>query len=527
MPRIEIEHQRDFTGGLNLKADPYNLADNESADLLNVDIDRRGGFGVRRGVTPWLEYPIPFTSTADHFTSMFTYTIQHGPTFLVVARSSETFVSDGGDWTKIRDYLAGSARTSFAVMNGVLYFCDAAGAGTYKWSGSGQATQLQAPGFVDDLGSPVGGRFPQSRTICAWHNVMWSGWDQRVRWSHPGRPEDWRTNDWIDVDEDGATGYITALVPFGDQLLVFKQNGLFAIQGYPPDAFSMQPLSMKLGTPEPQSVVVADDAVYFWDVRTGLWKYDGRKLEWVFERISPLIDEGKLTNLRWTTVAEHDRRIYVRVQMEENGSDPNILLIFDPDVGRNGCWTIHDVPTWALWSHRPGVNADDVLLAVIDEQYGVHQLDTPNKYEDEIQPGVTQPIQAHYTTRWFSGRTLYQQGVRKRWKRPVLVAGGAEDAARFLVDVFTDYDATRVDKTFQVTTDIGFLGGYWDGGNWDEISWSGEVDGERSEIVRGSNLGNGMAKALRIKSGTTDEFKGRYWRIHQISMKWIDKRMRA
>ena len=41
----------DFTGGLNLRADQFNLEDNESPDLLNVLVDPRGGIRQRDGVT--------------------------------------------------------------------------------------------------------------------------------------------------------------------------------------------------------------------------------------------------------------------------------------------------------------------------------------------------------------------------------------------------------------------------------------------------------------------------------------------
>ena len=51
MSRLSLLRTDDFTGGLNLRADPFQLGDNESPDLLNVDIDPRGGFQMRGGMT--------------------------------------------------------------------------------------------------------------------------------------------------------------------------------------------------------------------------------------------------------------------------------------------------------------------------------------------------------------------------------------------------------------------------------------------------------------------------------------------
>ena len=51
--RLEPLNLMDFTGGLNLRRNQFQLADNESPDLLNVDIDPRGGFYTRKGWQRW------------------------------------------------------------------------------------------------------------------------------------------------------------------------------------------------------------------------------------------------------------------------------------------------------------------------------------------------------------------------------------------------------------------------------------------------------------------------------------------
>ena len=43
MPQVVVERYDDFTGGLNLRADQFQLSKNESPDMLNVEIDPRGG----------------------------------------------------------------------------------------------------------------------------------------------------------------------------------------------------------------------------------------------------------------------------------------------------------------------------------------------------------------------------------------------------------------------------------------------------------------------------------------------------
>ena len=50
MSRLLTDRYDDFTGGLNLRADQFQLAKNESPDMLNVEIDPRGGVFSRGGM---------------------------------------------------------------------------------------------------------------------------------------------------------------------------------------------------------------------------------------------------------------------------------------------------------------------------------------------------------------------------------------------------------------------------------------------------------------------------------------------
>ena len=43
MAQILFDQKRDFTGGLNFRADQFQLRDNESPFILNMDVDPRGG----------------------------------------------------------------------------------------------------------------------------------------------------------------------------------------------------------------------------------------------------------------------------------------------------------------------------------------------------------------------------------------------------------------------------------------------------------------------------------------------------
>ena len=47
---FQLQMLESFSGGLNFRADQFDLADDESPDLFNVTVDPRGGVQLRNGV---------------------------------------------------------------------------------------------------------------------------------------------------------------------------------------------------------------------------------------------------------------------------------------------------------------------------------------------------------------------------------------------------------------------------------------------------------------------------------------------
>ena len=63
MSNVAVERYDDFTGGLNLRADQFQLARNESPDMLNVEIDPRGGVFTRGAMREINSSAIPYATT--------------------------------------------------------------------------------------------------------------------------------------------------------------------------------------------------------------------------------------------------------------------------------------------------------------------------------------------------------------------------------------------------------------------------------------------------------------------------------
>jgi len=464
---VEIEEQRDFTGGLNLKDDLYNLADNESADLQDVDIDRRGGFGVRRGIRPFIDretvrvvtatgasrttnvvtatgldplngdvtgglvpgqqYIVNFqdnvydgtfviaTAVAGASTATWVQvaaddpaagpgTLKESNSFpdsghtyvddslvrhILVARNGQVRRWGGTQWIDVTRIFGGSGRTEFEEFRNVLYILPPGVNVPYTWTGTGLATQLTTAvgNYNDDLTAPNNGNFPQCRTMATHKEVMWAGGvieavgpshNSRVRWSHPGAAQDWRTNDFIDLDPDDECGFIRALIPFGDRLLVFKDKAVYAISGDPPANFQVENLTKKVGCSTRWAVVATEQEVYFFDKDTGAWKYDGRTFEWIFEPLYRLIDDGLLNSqFSFQSIVEfHRERLWVSVPSASAGpySGQFLSLIYQPDSGKKGSWTVHTKTGFGWWVHAGSDGGDQHLLGGLNGGAGANYL---------------------------------------------------------------------------------------------------------------------------------------------------------
>jgi hypothetical protein len=110
--RTQLYSLRDFTGGLNLVADAFKLQENESPDLLNVDIDRRGGFQVRRGV-----YPYSATALSASPNTIWSYN-DAGTVYTMVQVGTGVRYSTGSTWTNLTRLVSGVATDDLGTADG-------------------------------------------------------------------------------------------------------------------------------------------------------------------------------------------------------------------------------------------------------------------------------------------------------------------------------------------------------------------------------------------------------------------------
>lgn len=95
MSRLLTRRYDDFTGGLNLRADQFQLSANESPDLLNVEIDPRGGVFSRGGM-----HRMNTTAVSGTWAPQRLYAFYGDSSRLMLANDTKVLWSSGGQWMR-------------------------------------------------------------------------------------------------------------------------------------------------------------------------------------------------------------------------------------------------------------------------------------------------------------------------------------------------------------------------------------------------------------------------------------------
>lgn len=416
--------------------------------------------------------------------------------------------------------------------------------GNWAWNGTTMATRgtTAVPVFNDNLAAPTGTQMPAHRFSAAFQGSVWiagvleSTWQMnRVRWSHPNQPGDWRSFDYIDIDVGLDGDEITGLVPLEDRLLVFKKKSIYAITGTSPDTFQVFPISRTIGAVGQNAIVKTDLGVYFYDINLGVFLCDGKGVRWQFERLYPLISEGQVgTNYGPTSynVGWSGRRLWLSVPWKAHRSDVSTqprVFVMNPTLSKEGSWTTYSLDVGVMF-FLDAQSFSNKLLGAMNGNSGALPDSTWGRVwslEDATQ--LDQPyditatgnvhIASHYVTPWFDAG---QPVLKKRWRRPEFIARSLNSDVIIKVDTRLDWDSRVTRRTFSLTTSVDQATMVW-GDPWGEV-WGGSDDtSPRSEHHRGPSLGQSRSLQLKI-SGPAEN---KHWGLNALTIKFTVKPPRS
>lgn len=531
MASLQVVRQDDFTGGLNLRADQFQLGPNESPKMLNVEIDPRGGVFSRGAMRR-----INTSSIAAHWhpENMFAF---YGDVHYAMlstgnadAVDGDVFYSTGANFSSLGIPVGYEHGASFSAWGKTLFITAGPTKVSYKWDGTTKtALTASGPVWQNSYATPTltPEYFPQAaHTITHAGKVFVANTREngvnkptRIRWSHPNNPTNWAEQDYIDINDGGQD--ITGLASFGGHLLVFKHNSVFAIFGYDSDTFQVVEVSRNVGAATPHAICTTERGVYFFSYPDGLMLYNGTNIVDVFEPIRPAVIEGHINAAAIDEVYVNyiNRRIWVSVPYSETTapSYPSVVFVYDPTVSQRGAWLMFS--TWDSRGISGGCtfiqeNGSTLHLAAHSTSANVLRVDDYTSGFDDT-AGVNQSFTSRYRTRWIDAGSYSQ---RKMWRRPDVVVKQASVASALNFDVFSDYEESTVTKTYAVNVPSGSAGMVWGVSNWLEANWGATNVG--SQIINGRSIG--LAKSIQVEfSGSP----GTSWGINSFTLKYNPRKV--
>ena len=576
MAAIAFQQIADFTGGINFRADQFQLAPNESPEMLNVDIDPRGGVFTRAGYQTKNTNPIAFTGT---WNPKGLYDFRGSTPQIMLTTGYQTtgsydgrvYSSSGNNFSYINSGVStplnvkSTNGASFATWEQTLYIALGASAtNMYKWTaGATYATSLLASGPTwQPYAQPTGGYMPRAELNVTHANKMFVAntyengvaYPNRLRWSHEDLPEDWYQDDYIDINA-GGNG-IRGMVVVDGQLLIFKQKAVYLLMGYDADSFQLVEMSTSLGIDYPQQASFGGGGVYFFDYPNGLYFYDRNGIQDIFERIRPIIinNEVNTNALQDITCSFVNKRLWLSMPYAPaaKGTPPDyssVNFIFDPTIGQRGAYTMYqtapflsdaatpvEIDGFGLLSGTEWRDADDIawfLMINPDDDYPyVYYVDNYNYTTDDVIIGATPSLTGNYLTAyrtsWFDDNRYVQL---KTFLRPYFVLKEVENTTQIKLNVYKNFDETTAkggSKTITLTPTV--TGGVYGTSIYDSSTYGVNTVGASIKRKGISPMGRGYAVQLEFVGPTDDtpaEAPGRKWGVNSIAYKFKRRKIRG
>jgi len=583
--RLDPINLMTFTGGLNLRRNQFELAEDESPDLLNVDVDPRGGFFTRKG---WqrmnIEDIVPIDSVSWKPRNAWSHTRADGTQYTYVVNGTIVYCADDSAlFTPLVGVVADADvhGADFTAWGDDIYVAGGAFNKNYR-VGPTRAVTVMATATFSEIDSPVHNTMPASEYVTTHGGYVFiavtseadGNHFSRVRWSHPGFPDCFRADDFIDVFAGG--GRITGIMAYNDHLLIFKSSTMWALYGYDEASWQLVQVSTKIGCPAVTAMTRSESTTFFYSAadQGGIYAYQGSTPVYVSEAIRPAFEETfNYTNVFVSWAA---RRLWVSVPwIKDIGStiDPATTFVFDPDIGK-GAWTMYRSEVGALglvvdnsditskypiavfWSL---VTACMLQLEYIDDAYdvilesyvlGTERSGTANPDAPFLVTGndedilinndalVGSPFDSYYRTKWLHAGWPDR---KKSWRRPTFVCRQVPRDTDLIVETYRDYNETTIVRSR--TLKLRAQGSaYWtldgaadpSGGGFD---WKAQGHADPSgrgadwgSAQAGSNLvragSQGMAKAIQMKVRASPATPRQKWGVDGIVAKIVMRRFR-
>lgn len=544
---IVFSLKSDFTGGLNFRADQFQLAENESPYLMNMEIDPRGGMFTRAGIQFKHTNPVGVSQTTWNPKSLFFYDETGGRLIMLSTGENgdpgEVHWSLGSNFTRLNLSsgvlnVSNPNGASFTQWEDTLYFVAGYNnINAYKWvyPNANADTLIPSGPTWQQYELPTPGYFPRASIVRAHANKMFVAdtyengyhYPNRLRWSHEGLPESWNQDDYIDINAGGEG--IRGLAIVDGQLLIFKPNAVYLLMGYDVDNFQLVEISTIHGIEYPQQVAEGDGGAYFFDFPKGLFFYNRNGLQDVFLRLSPIIvdDEINTGALDKITCSFVNQRLWLSMPYNPapDTSPPAyscVNFVFDQSIGKYGAYTMFQTADgFGLVSGCDYKDSSDNNwhLMVHPTQEFVSYVDVFGNVEDDVRSGgttVNQLFPTSYITSWFYDDRYVQD---KTFVGPNYVMKEVEASTTIDVNIYYNFDSSTSFRSQTITLSPVTTGALYGTGTYGASTYGTSTVGPT--LYKAGRLGRCKAIQLEFNGPITAyATPGRAWGVNSIAYKF-------
>lgn len=452
----QLVEQFNFSGGLNLTSDAIHVKDTETVDCLNVDFDTRGAVKKRKG-----SIQRGATDANDDFDFLLPYRTPAGASNLLVASQGQ--LTQYADSSYVRANIASSSQSAGALNHGV-----AAGASAYLVNNADATLKINGT-TASRLGTAAGatGNHPRARYVTFHKNRLFFGNcnaganPSRVIFTgsdaNPADLEYFKTLSTVDFDPDDGDE-ITGIVPFLDQLTVFKRNKIFTLRGNQPSSFIRVLANPALGCVAPRTACAWDKGVMFLSTR-GVFSFDGARATRVSEKIDPALNELPADTLSAASALIFQQRYYLFVNQSAVGVNNDTVYVFDFTTGTWTKYSGWNIRQAAIWNRVGG-----------DEFFGIDDASRSKLLQYRIGTNdAGAAITASFVSKWFD----FGVPERRKMARRMYVYFEAEALQQVQIDVFKSYQTVGPS---QYLVDLDPLGWVWGTSRWGTDRWGAGLD---------------------------------------------------
>lgn len=493
---------RILNGGLNSKAGPLGLRDNESSDLVNIDFDKFGSILQRNGYTV-----LNPTQTNGSTTS---YGLHWYETNLAGTTTRFALNIGGSTSNYSRLYKMDSLDGIWDDVTGNVTipneFCDftnflnevyvtAPYTAPFKWTGGGNASlfvttpaNLQWAKYNEEFNNYL--FLANVKVEGTYHN-------SRFYWSEIKNTAAWTATNFMEVAKDDGQE-ITRIKKLGDRLVVYKTRSIYNVffTGDSTVPFILPgggKSNSPVGCVAPFSVQEVDNGHVFLSY-DGLYFYDGLNSYKISDRISDRI----ITNFKSSqfvnaqSLVQKDKNRYWCTFTNTSSTTNAELIVWDYFNNAFSHYKGMEPSSMATFY----VNGDEERPYFCDYKGWCYRADTGI---DDYPANVTTAISSHYYTNWRSFGDL----VDKKGIPHIVIYHQITDS---ILTLAYSYDLETGDQHTQ-TFSLATSGDVYDTAEYDDATYAKEG----GDIHRRDLTGRGRLVRLKFansKQGETFQIDG-------------------